>query len=110
MRFLSFVNSVRFAKLSLPKRASKVLGLLAALRWLRHDVSVSCTARVGRNLKEGFLPMALNQISFVESPASCLCGGQRRGGFGQCRLFFCAFIEALQRALTGSDRLCHKDE
>jgi hypothetical protein len=29
-------------------------------------------------------------------------------GFGQCRAFFCAFIEAQRRALTGSDRLCHK--
>jgi hypothetical protein len=33
-----------------------------------HDVSLSCAARVKRNLKEGFLPLALNQISFVECP------------------------------------------
>ena len=35
---------------------------------MRHDVSLSCAARVGRNLKEGFLSLALNQISFVECP------------------------------------------
>ena len=50
-----------------------------------HDVSLSCAARVGAESEGGHSPLALNQISFVECPASCLCGGQRRGGFGQGR-------------------------
>ena len=42
-----------------------------------HDVSLSCAARVGRNLKEGFLPLALNQISFVECPRFMSCAAGR---------------------------------
>jgi len=54
-----------------------------------HDVSLSCAARVVRNLKEGFLPLALNQISFVECPRfmSCASGGGEAGSVkGACLL------------------------
>jgi hypothetical protein len=74
-----------------------------------HDVSLSCAARVGRSLKEGFSPLALNQISFVECPRfmSSAAGrgeaGSVKAGRSQARS-----SQRQRRALTGSDRLCHK--
>jgi hypothetical protein len=47
-----------------------MLGLLAALRWLRYAMtfcSPVLPAR-GKILKKGISPLALNQISFVECP------------------------------------------
>ncbi len=51
-----------------------------------HDVSRSCTARVGRDCEGGLFRLWLStKFLLLSAPASCLCGGQRRGGFGQGR-------------------------
>ena len=53
-----------------------------------HDGSLSCDARVGRNLKEGFWALTLNQISFDECPRfmSCSASGGEAGSVKGARL------------------------
>jgi len=56
-----------------------MLGLLAALRWLRYAMTFRSPVLPawGKILKEGISPLALNQISFVECPRFMFCAAGR---------------------------------
>jgi hypothetical protein len=60
------------------------LAVVAELRYAM--MTLSCVPAWGEILKEGFSPLALNQISFVECPRFMSCAACRgEAGFGQGR-------------------------
>jgi len=74
-----------------------------------HDVCSPVLPVRGEIVKEGISPLALSQLSFVECPRFMSCAeGRGEAGSVNAARSSARSSKRQRRALTGSDRLCHK--